>query len=220
LDNESDLVKIQSNHTPQCVPDFFKNEVRATVNHLSEEVGINYQPVQQIYETRMATLKHKGPSAEIPSFRSLKSLLYRQRNNVLKVQKTSFQKPEKFKDNLLVDYVEDNNRIIVFVSPKGRQGLHNVKDYLCDGTFDCCPIPFKQIYTIHGDISETNSQDETNIVPIFYVLLVDKTTSTYITMFNKFKEALWSFNTKKFILDFEAATMSAIEHVFPDAVIL
>uniref|UniRef100_A0A2A4K3L7 MULE transposase domain-containing protein n=1 Tax=Heliothis virescens TaxID=7102 RepID=A0A2A4K3L7_HELVI len=38
-------------------------------------------------------------------------------------------------------------------------------------------------------------------------------------MFKKIKEAIPDFNPKKFILDFEAAAINAIEHVFPEAVI-
>lgn len=225
LDTESDFVSVQMNHIPECIPDFFKNEMRVVVGELIDEVSVNYDPILQIYEKKVKGLKNKGPSAEIPSYRSVKSQLYRSRNKTLKVPKTSFKEPaqviipEKFKTHLLVDYTEDSNRIIVFVSPKGRTDLKNVNDYMCDGTFDCCPGPFEQIFTIQGDISNADNPEETNIVPIFYALLVNKTKSTYITMFQKIKETLPGFDPKKFVLDFEAATMSAIEQVFPEAVI-
>lgn len=69
-------------------------------------------------------------------------------------------------------------------------------------------------------IHDTDNPGETNIVPIFYVLLINKTKITYIKMFQKINESLPDFNLKKFILDFEEATMSAIEEVFPEAVVL
>lgn len=75
-----------------------------------------------------------------------------------------------FQKHSLFDYNEDGNRIVIFVSNIGLDEIKKVHHFFCDGTFDCCP--FKQIYTIHGDIG--NNSDKTNIVPIFYVLLVHK----------------------------------------------
>ncbi|KAH9632033.1 hypothetical protein HF086_005364 [Spodoptera exigua] len=50
----------------------------------------------------------------------------------------------------------------------------------------------------------------TNIVPIFYVLLVNKEKSTYEVMFKKIK-AVPDFSPMKFTVDFELATMLAIK---------
>lgn len=208
LDSKSDFVVIKTKHNKECAPDFFKNKVRAVVSELTEEVGVNYAPTQQQYENKMAALKNKGPSAEIPVYRSLKT---RKPSEVVI--------PEEFKSNLLVDFNQDGNRIIILVSPKVRKEIKNVHHYLCDGTFDCCPVPIKEIFTIHGDVGEADDQHTTNIVPMFYVLLTNKTKSTYEIMFVQITEALTDFNPQKFTLDFEVATMSAIEEVFPEAVI-
>lgn len=175
-----------------------------------------------MYETKIAKLqREKYSTNEIPIYNNIKKAIYRSRYTALKVKKIRFKDPaqviipEIFQKHLLFDYNEDGNRIIVFASDIAADEIKNVHHFFCDGTFDCCPCPFKQIYTIHGDIG--NNSDETNIVPIFYALLVNKEKETYEIMFKKIKEALPDFKPLKFTLDFEMSAIVAINNEFPTA---
>lgn len=100
-------------------------------------------------------------------------------------------------------------------SAEALKDIKNIQHFFGDGTFDCCPSPFYQIFTIHGDAG--SDAHETNVVPIFYALLVNKEKSTYENKFKKIKEAVPDFNPMKIAVDFELATMLAIKEVFPAA---
>lgn len=221
LINESDNVQMIKGHKPECQPDELKNDIKMLMNDLKKEVTTNFGSIQKIYETKIAKLQSEKYSDKIPIYNNIKKAIYRSRNKALKVKKTRFKNPaqviipEIFQKHLLFDYNEDGNRIIVFVSDIALNEIKNVHHFFCDGTFDCCPSPFKQIYTIHGDIG--NNSDETNIVPIFYTLLINKEKGTYEMMFKKIKEALPDFKPLKFTLDFEMSTIVAINDVFPTA---
>ncbi|KAJ2937596.1 hypothetical protein O0L34_g19077 [Tuta absoluta] len=223
LDNKVDNVQMQMRHADTCLPDGFKNKVKVVMDQIKKEVETNFDSVKKIFESRTAALKNQGYDAEIPAYKDVKTGLFNHRNKALKVPKTKFKNPsdviipDKFKKHVLIDFNHNGNRIIVFASPKAKTEIKKVRDYFCDGTFDCCPLPFTQIFTIHGDVSPEDTTDDTNVVPMVYVLLANKEKETYKTMFTKIKEALPDFNPEKFILDFEISTILAINDVFPQA---
>lgn len=222
LSEESDNVQIQKCHNAECQPNLMKNEVRVVMEKLKKEVKTSFSSsIQQKFETKFAELKNTDTAFDeyIPKFNNIKQQLYNSRKKALNVEKTQFRNPaeviipEIFQKYLLVDYCENDNRIIVFVSAQALKHIKNIQHYFGDGTFDCCPGPFYQIFTIHGDMG--SDAQATNIVPIFYVLLVNKEKSTYEVMFKKIKEAVPDFSPMKFTVDFELATMLAIKEVLP-----
>lgn len=73
--------------------------------------------------------------AQMPSFKSVKSSLYRYRNKVAGVEKIQSDKIEEvqipgYEDFLMVDYYYDNKRIIIFCSKRARELLLRVQDLL------------------------------------------------------------------------------------------
>lgn len=85
-----------------------------------------------------------------------------------------------------------------------------------DGTFKCYPRPFYQLYSIHSETNELST-------PKLYTLLLDKKSSTYISMFNNILNLFHMNNiclNPRFItIDFEQAAIQAIKLIFPNTTI-
>lgn len=82
----------------------------------------------------------------------------------------------------------------------------------CDGTFKCTPKPFRQIYSIHGEIDGI-------VKPLAYALLVDKKKSTYKKLFQLLKTTIPDLHVDIFTSDFEEAAVRGIMSVFPDVTV-
>lgn len=175
----------------------------------------------------LSNLKDAGINiiSEIPTFQSVKSTMYRQRNLEAGVSKIKHKKvltvevPPRFQDFLLADYLcsKNNIRIIVFSSAEARKTMCEVTDFYGDGTFKSCPVPFDELYTIHGDTGST--VQHTNIVPLVYALMSNRKTESYVILFHMIKSQLPDWNPTKFKIDYEKAVMKAIAIVFPSAII-
>lgn len=161
----------------------------------------------------------------IPSFANIKSKLYYARNNAAGVKKIKCKSidevevPLQFRDFLFYDYKDEssNTRIIILVRPNQLEKIPSIKFFESDGTFDCTPEPFVQLYTIHGDLG--SDEDHTRIVPLIYVLLNKKTEETYKKLFEILKQNIPGWEPVKFLTDFELAAMNAIKIVLPSVVI-
>ncbi|PIC24529.1 hypothetical protein B9Z55_017834 [Caenorhabditis nigoni] len=105
-----------------------------------------------------------------------------------------------------------SSRILVFASDTGIELLANSETVFCDGTFDCVPAPFAQLFTIHAYVSP-------NVVrPVVFSLLSDKQTSTYETVLKivlASHPSLSQWEPKTVICDFETALKNAFESQFP-----
>lgn len=162
--------------------------------------------------------------AAVPEFRNIKSSLYNCRNKVAGTKKMFFNNNEEvevppvYKHFLVADYYYNGDRILIFGSEWSNQLLATSKNFFLDGTFAVCPKPFTQLITIHCDIGSTIQY--TNIIPVLYVLLPNKKSETYETMFQLIKSVL-KINTSTewdpayIMIDFEAAIAKALTSVLP-----
>ena len=107
----------------------------------------------------------------------------------------------------------DVNRILIFCSDSGRLDLCQAKNIAVDGTFDSCPQIFFQLFTLHVVKKNTS-------VPRLFALLPNKTENTYERLFMAIKEQVPAFKPESVLLDFEKATMNAINKVYPNASLL
>ena len=90
---------------------------------------------------------------------------------------------------------------------------NEVTDISVDGTFECCPKFFYQLYTIHG-------YKNGNYVPLIYVLLPHKPEKCYADLWHKIieicNERHLTFNPTSIHSDFEQAMINVIGSVFPE----
>lgn len=122
------------------------------------------RPIQQIYENEVLLIKEQGLDLveEIPKFSSVKTAFFDARNRSQNVSKLVFKNkseveiPNTFKDFLLFDYEDSNNRIIAFATHEARDRMSKLAMFFGDGTFKCCIRPFMQLYVIHGDMGSTD----------------------------------------------------------------
>lgn len=180
------------------------------------------EAIPSLYNKAIVDLEDAGLDIieKIPTFDSVKSTFYRNRNKAAGVQKlahknvTDVEIPPKFEGFLMADYKNDDNRIIVFCSKNIKNVICEIKDYFGDGTFKSCSPPFEQLYTIHGDLNSEGPT--TNIIPLFYALMTNKTRESYSILLQLIKSQCPEFEPITFKTDYEKAAMAAIADNFPN----
>ena len=80
-----------------------------------------------------------------------------------------------------------------------------------DGTFYVVPSMFSQLYTMHVMIGGS-------MISCAYFLLPAKTKETYIDMFQLLQQRC-SLSASRFQIDFEMATVKAVQQLFPNALV-
>ena len=105
-----------------------------------------------------------------------------------------------------------DNKILLFGTIEFLGKLCTADTVYMDGTFKSCPLPFKQIYTLHCFIMG-------KMFPIAYGLLPDKTKQTYVRLLNLVKQIALdhqlNFQPQTFQIDFELGMLAAIQEQFP-----
>ena len=189
---------------------------------MREQACKEFQPVPSIYKDCVTKIKDSGLNLinRIPPFTSIKSTVYRKRNKVAKVNKLfhdnpiDVEIPEEFRECILADFIDSKTRIIVFCTPQSMEYVKRVNIFFCDGTFKSVAFTsFSQLYSIHGDIG--SSIDSTNIIPLIYVLMSDKSERSYVCLFSMLQSRLPYMKPKQFTLDYEVAASNALKKVYP-----
>lgn len=225
LNSNRNHVLRETAHCNSCIPNFEKNEVKVAVEKCKKIICDDLKPIPATYRICTKKLKDDGYDfiQELPNFDKVKSSFYRYRNRQLGIKKsqhtnsTEIVVPDRFKDNLLFDEIDGENRIIVFASKSAIGHLNEVRHYFADGTFKCCAKPFLQLYVIHGDIGSTETG--TNIVPFFYAVLTNKEETTYERLFSKLKSHLPEWTAEMMTLDYEKGPINAIKKTFPNIIV-
>lgn len=222
LDCEQNIVR-SSVHS--CEPDQKRNKVFQLRAECKQKVCEDLSStVQTIVENTFEPLKESEESAEyvhyIPSTKEIQDSLYRARKKFLDTDSLKYTKlegvsvPEVLSKNFLVSDDGDSSKILIFCSKISRQYIKNTKlDYFGDGTFKCVPSPFFQLYTVHVDLGSTPTS--TNVAPVIYGLLPDKTEGTYLRFFQLLGDIL-HVKMKSFKSDFEVAAINAVYKIFPN----
>lgn len=226
---ESSVVRAIS-HTLSCERNVDQNDVDLAVHKCKDKIRkLDSRPIREIYDKCFCPLKNKGIDlvAKVPSLKSLKSALYKVKNETADVPKMCFSKvneveiPKSHLDFVMCDYLnvheteKPSPRIIIFCLNENKGILSAIKHIFCDGTFQCCPPPFDQLYVMHGDVG--SSQSTTNVVPLLYALLSDRKTETYDLFCKLVSSQIDNFCPKKITMDMEQAAVNAFKKNFPDA---
>lgn len=210
-------------HSKDCQPNYAKNEIELKLIECQNKASTDFiSSIPNIYKQTRREIKSLGYHlvTKVPKYKSVKTTLYKKRNEAAGVSKLHCLKPEevtvpeRYSSMLLGDYDSEGKRILVFCLPDMIKHLTDVKEYYGDGTHKSCPKPFAQIYTLHGDFSST--QTESRILPMVYILMSDMSTESYIIMFRIILSRITSWKPSKFMFDYEKASKNAALKVFPD----
>lgn len=213
-------------HDNDCCKDENKNVFLEKMDKLKQVTSSNFEPIEKQYNNMVCEMKDDGFHLlyDIPSFKNIKTGLYNERNKIVGAPKLRYNYseccevviPQKFKDFILADYLDDDNtRIIIFCCKDIKDDLKNYSHIFADGTFKSCPSSFKQLYTIHG-FNDSNG----TIVPLFFCLLPNKKMTTYATLYRLIKSQTGEvFNPQKITLDYELAAIIAVQQVFPNIIV-
>lgn len=79
---------------------------------------------------------------------------------------------------------DETGRDLIFCTKNNIDLLKNSLIWLMDGTFQCCPLLFAQLYSVHGLIG---SGANAKVVPLVYALLTHKTQECYTHFFQELK---------------------------------
>ncbi|XP_063363954.1 uncharacterized protein LOC134652722 [Cydia amplana] len=189
-----------------------------------EEVCKDFGPIQPIYEKNIEKLKEKGGNylSETPTFSTVKNVLYRARKKYLSANKLVFNRLEEVEvpptyKNFLVCADGDEEKILIFANTVAKKLIRAratiSTTYFGDGTFRCVPKPFAQLYSLHIDLNSTKTS--TNVVPVIYGLLPNKTENTYTRFFQLIRDLL-GVNITTYKCDYEQAQINAVKNIFPE----
>lgn len=182
-----------------CKPDVAASEVKKQFDNARKRVREESSYTSsQIFRQEMSPLFQKGYDhvTYIPTYASAKTTLNRIKKRTLGNTLDPNSKEEiiipddisQFGNNYQFLLFDDNveERIIAFSSSAQREAASTYRNFFFDGTFKSCSKQFLQIYTIHVDIGSTSS--ETNVIPVIFVLLPNKTKIIYTRLFKLIKE--------------------------------
>ena len=156
----------------------------------------------------------------VPEYDSLRTVLQRQRSSAL-------PKLPKCKEDIVLEgewcmtsdgehfvLPSDNNDMIIFTTQANLAFLSQCKTLYVDGTFKTCPTLYAQLYSIQGLYAGY-------VIPLVYVLLPDKTSTTYYVMIGRIRDAVAKqkliLNPEVIISDFESGLLEAVRLQFPNA---
>ncbi|XP_026730338.1 uncharacterized protein LOC113495674 [Trichoplusia ni] len=217
LSKYEDVLK---NNEHFCTQNKVTQFVQEVVDDIHQEAMSTLDPLPEVYKRKLNNLLDQGINLtqDIPEFKNVKTTLYNKRNKSLGVKRlfgkspTDVQVPNSFCNFILADYNDGKRRILLFATQKSKDELGRCRHLYCDGTFKSVPKPFKQLYSIHGDIDGV-------VKPLVYALLCDKKKSTYKLLFQLLKTTVPNTQVDFFKSDFEEAAMSGFLAVFPNAVV-
>lgn len=211
----------ESGHT--CDPDIDNFRRQQLIVNLKQAVCDDLGPIKLIYDNYILQFADNRDYDEIiPPFLSIKTALYNARKKHLQVHVTVFKTlssvtiSRTLSENFYVAEDGQDDKIVLFCSSQAREYMNYCSHYFGDGNFKCVPPPFKQIYSIHGDIG--SNHDATVIVPIIFALLPDKRQVTYQRFFRLIKTHLTNFNPVVFQTDYELSTINAVSLEFPTVI--
>jgi hypothetical protein len=138
--------------------------VKDTIDTIKQRAKNESVPVRQIYQEEQTNIVQKlGDTAivakKFPQYLQVKSSCYNLRNkdtskmpdNLDDLQITGeFAETIDHKRFLLANKTLANGHLVIFCTDIGLKILSESKRWQTDGTFECTPLPFFQVYIIHA----------------------------------------------------------------------
>lgn len=207
----------QSGHSCESRP--IENRVFVMMNKTKKDVCKSLGSIQQIFEDNFSELKDDDEDL-IPIFPGKRDTLYRTIKKYLNTKKLVFNTvdevyiPAALSNGFVVSDVNAHKDVIVFATNLSLSFMKSQQSgtYFGDATFQCVPIPYYQLYTIHLDID--SNDNSTNVVPVIFALMANKEQNSYIRLFSIVKRL--GINLSSFKCDYEVAQLNAYQTVFPN----
>ena len=162
----------------------------------------------------------------MPAERSLKRAvakerqpIHRMNDNFLAVQDIIIpQEVSEYREDSCVIYDSgqaDDKRLIVFSNSQLIEHARSAERFQMDGNFSKAPKCYNNGTTNHGQLYSIHAERNGISVPIFYVLMKQRTQNEYTRLFQFLITT--GFNPRFIITDMEMAVINAVSAVFPDA---
>ena len=202
------------------VPDPAKIQARAVINQIKDRAKSTQEATHQIVAISTSSLS-SAVCGQLPTVPLIKRTIQRarQHNNLPLTNPTSLTElefPEPFTQTinghpfLLYDSGPSNNRILLFSTQRNLDLMTQCNHWYADGTFKSAPQLFTQIYTIHA-------MKYDNVIPTIFVLMPNKTQSSYNQLFSALKRLKPNLNPISIMTDFEQSAINSIKEAFPHA---
>lgn len=164
-----------------CAKEPVSISVKKTKEKLKTAVCQNLEPIQKLCEPALQKLQKEnaGDRDLIPTFHSVKTSLYRARKKYLDSKllthsdTESVQIPQVLAKDFLICSDGSEEKIFIFATKTAKNIVKKPGSYYADGTFKSAPKPFYQMFVMHLDLE--SDENITNIVPVVYALLPNKT---------------------------------------------
>ena len=124
---------------------------------------------------------------------------------------TEYQITAKGDNFLLYDSGLGIQRIIIFGTKCNVEMLNASQIWLADGTYKTAPSLFSQVYTIHGLRGGPNPLQDGHLLPSLFVLLPNKTETTYPGMWQQIHLLCPTAQPTHMIMDFELAAINSFK---------
>lgn len=179
-------------------------------------------PAPKVFDKHIVKIRKEGidlaSNKPIPIFRNKKSSIYRKRNKLAQVKRVcpesngDIEVPAQFQEFLLADYYDGDIKILIFCSNKAKNEMKTITHYFMDGTFQSCPLPLSQLYTIQGNLGSDSHRDM-NIIPLIYAFMSHRSERAYSILFDLLTTRIPSWNPKEFRIDYEQAALKVLSHM-------
>ena len=177
------------------------------------------EPTKNLHEVYQEEIEDSGNSENVPTFASFKTTLYRARQSAMPpipetVQDIHFEGEWDRTKSRKRFLLHQDDSMVIFATRLFCEKLTLSEVIICDGTFRSAPRPFLQLYVIFGVFDGRK-------IPLVWSFLSDKSSYTYVTMFNVIKERCCSlgvaFSPSQILSDYESGFLKACQLVFPEA---
>lgn len=106
-------------------------------------------------------------------------------------------------ENFIFHDSNDENNFIIFTTIHNLQLLKESENWFNDNKFKTKPSIFQKLYMIHGLKTDA-------IFPLIYIIMMNKTITTYTQVLVKLKQLQLDLNPKTILIDFELCFVGAM----------
>ncbi|KAK0063377.1 hypothetical protein Bpfe_007018 [Biomphalaria pfeifferi] len=202
----------QHNH----LPDALRCEIREVKNNLKRLAAdaIGCDTTTNILQTTLM-LTSAAAKARLPVVDHIKRNVQRSRNRAqmpMPQSRDEIQIPKQYQLIIPITFLlwdsgpatNDEERILMFGADLNLDFLRSCNAIVMDGTFQCTPQHFLQLYALHGTRMEGDDHKPGQAVSFFF-LFPNKSVDTYRRGFNRFKMFLPGWEPQRIMMDFERA---------------